>query len=199
MACSSGKLRIVRLLRCHTSAGYHEKSSEQEDAMFKIGDYVAHYKEGVCEVVNIGKIDMGSSDKEYYTLKPVYDAGGTVYTPVDNKRGQIRNLITKEEAEKLIQEMPEIDTIGVTNEKEREGMYKNALLHNQCKEWISLLKTSYGRNKKRLLEGKKTINIDERYMSVAEKFLYGELAVVLEIPRDKVDRYVKEHLDAGMA
>ena len=58
--------------------------------MFKIGDYVAHYKEGVCEVVNIGKIDMGSSDKEYYTLKPVYDAGGTVYTPVDNKRDQIR-------------------------------------------------------------------------------------------------------------
>ena len=48
--------------------------------MFRIGDYVAHYKEGVCEVVNIGKIDMGSSDKEYYTLKPVYDAGGTVYT-----------------------------------------------------------------------------------------------------------------------
>ena len=70
---------------------------EQEAEMFKIGDYVAHYKEGVCEVVNIGKIDMGSSDKEYYTLKPVYDAGGTVYTPVDNKRDQIRKLITKEE------------------------------------------------------------------------------------------------------
>ena len=72
--------------------------------MFKIGDYVAHYKEGVCEVVNIGKIDMGSSDKEYYTLKPVYDAGGTVYTPVDNKRDQIRKLITKEEAEPYINE-----------------------------------------------------------------------------------------------
>ena len=89
--------------------------------MFKIGDYVAHYKEGVCEVVNIGKIDMGSSDKEYYTLKPVYDAGGTVYTPVDNKRDQIRKLITKEEAENLIKEMPKIDIIGVTNEKQREG------------------------------------------------------------------------------
>ena len=107
---------------------------EQEAEMFKIGDYVAHYKEGVCEVVNIGKIDMGSSDKEYYTLKPVYDAGGTVYTPVDNKRDQIRKLITKEEAENLIKEMPKIDIIGVTNEKQREGMYKNALLHNQCRE-----------------------------------------------------------------
>ena len=153
--------------------------------MFKIGDYVAHYKEGVCEVVNIGKIDMGSSDKEYYTLKPVYDAGGTVYTPVDNKRDQIK-------------EMPKIDNIGVTNEKQREGMYKNALLHNQCREWISLIKTSYGRNKKRLLAGKKTINVDERYMSSAEKFLYGELAVVMEIPRDKVSGYVKEHLDAEL-
>ena len=150
--------------------------------MFKIGDYVAHYKEGVCEVVNIGKIDMGSSDKEYYTLKPVYDAGGTVYTPVDNKRDQIRKLITKEEAENLIKEMPKI-----------------ALLHNQCREWISLIKTSYGRNKKRLLAGKKTINVDERYMSSAEKFLYGELAVVMEIPRDKVSGYVKEHLDAELA
>lgn len=108
--------------------------------MFKIGDYVAHYKEGVCEVVNIGKIDMGSSDKEYYTLKPVYDAGGTVYTPVDNKRDQIRKLITKEEAENLIKEMPKIDIIGVTNEKQREGMYKNALLHNQCREWIDLIR-----------------------------------------------------------
>ena len=153
--------------------------------MFKIGDYVAHYKEGVCEVVNIGKIDMGSSDKEYYTLKPVYDAGGTVYTPVDNKRDQIRKLITKEEAENLIKEMPKIDIIGVTNEK-------------QCREWISLIKTSYGRNKKRLLAGKKTINVDERYMSSAEKFLYGELAVVMEIPRDKVSGYVKEHLDAEL-
>ena len=153
--------------------------------MFRIGDYVAHYKEGVCEVVNIGKIDMGSSDKEYYTLKPVYDAAGTVYTPVDNKREQIRQLITKEEAENLIKEMSEIDTIGVTNEKQREAMYKN----------VSLIKTSYGRNKERIQAGKKTINIDERYMSSAEKFLYGELAVVMEMPRDKVSGCVKEYLD----
>lgn len=167
--------------------------------MFKIGDYVAHYKEGVCEVVGIGKIDMGSSDKEYYTLKPIYDAGGTVYTPVDNKRGQIRDVITKEEAERLISQLPEIEIIGVSNEKQREGLYKEALLHNQCKEWIALIKTSYGRNKERLLAGKKTINVDERYMSIAEKFLYGELAVALDMPRDKVMDYVKRHLDISLA
>ena len=52
--------------------------------MFKIGDYVTHYKEGVCEVIDIGKLDMRCSDrkKEYYTLRPLYDAGGTLYMPV---------------------------------------------------------------------------------------------------------------------
>ena len=69
--------------------------------------------------------------------------------PVDNKRDRIRKLITKKRAENLIKEILKIDIIGGTNEKQREGMYKNALLHNQCREWISLIKTSYGRNKKR--------------------------------------------------
>lgn len=32
--------------------------------MFKIGDYVAHYKEGVCQVVDIGKISLSCSDNE---------------------------------------------------------------------------------------------------------------------------------------
>lgn len=77
-------------------------------------------------------------------------------------------------------------------------MYKNCIVTQSVPEWISLIKTSYGRNKKRLLAGKKTINVDERYMSSAEKFLYGELAVVMEIPRDKVSGYVKEHLDAEL-
>ncbi len=48
-----------------------------------------------------------------------------------------------------------------------------------------------GEIKKESRQGKKTINIDERYMSSAEKFLYGELAVVMEMPRDKVSGYVK--------
>ena len=52
--------------------------------MFRVGDYVAHYKEGVCEVVDVGKLEMSCSDreKEYYTLKPLYDAGGTYMTTI---------------------------------------------------------------------------------------------------------------------
>ena len=165
--------------------------------MFKAGDYVAHYKQGICEVITIGKLDLSCSDrsKEYYTLKPLYDAGGTLYTPVDNERNQIREVITKEEAENLIDEMPEIDILWIKDEKKRESLYKEALLKNQCRDWISIIKTSYKRKMERLASGKKTINVDERYMSIAESFLYGELAVALEMNRDEVKQYIIAQLD----
>ena len=120
--------------------------------MFKIGDYVAHYKEGVCEVTSIGKLDISCSDKkkEYYTLKPLYDAGGTLYTPVENEKRQIREVITSEEAQALIEDMLNIETIGVTDEKRREIFYKEALLRNQCRDWVAIIKTSYTRKMKRI-------------------------------------------------
>ena len=94
--------------------------------MFEIGDYVAHYKEGVCEVTAIGKLDISCSDKKkkYYTLKPLYDVGGTLYTPVDNEKKQIRKIVTEEDAHALIEDMPNVDTLWVPDEKRREALYK---------------------------------------------------------------------------
>lgn len=165
--------------------------------MFKIGDYVAHYKEGVCEVMSIGKLNISCSDKEkeYYTLKPLYDAGGTLYTPVDNEKRQIREVISGEEAQALIDDMLNIEMIGVADEKRRELSYKEALLRNQCRDWISLIKTSYIRKMNRLASGKKVINVDDKYLNIAEKFLYGEFAVALGLPKDEVKGYISGYLN----
>ena len=164
--------------------------------MFKIGDYVAHYKEGVCEVMSIGKLNISCSDKEkeYYTLKPLYDAGGTLYPPVDNEKRQIREVISGEEAQALIDDMLNIEMIGVADEKRRELSYKEALLRNQCRDWISLIKTSYIRKMNRLASGKKVINVDDKYLNIAEKFLYGEFAVALGLPKDEVKGYISGYL-----
>ncbi|MGN1267299.1 MAG: CarD family transcriptional regulator [Dorea sp.] len=165
--------------------------------MFKIGDYVAHYKEGVCEVTNIGKLSMSCSDKnkEYYTLKPLYNKSGTLYTPVSNEKNQIREVMSREEANTLIAEIPQIETIWVSDEKRRETFYKEALLRNQCKDWIAIIKTSYLRKMKRLASGKKSINVDEKYLNIAEKFLYGELAVALGMKKEEVRSYIVRQIE----
>lgn len=168
--------------------------------MYRIGNYVAHYKEGICEVTAIGTLDMSCSDKkkEYYTLKPVYDRGGTLYTPVSNERGQIRDVITAEEARKLIKDMPVIEALGVAEEKKRESLYKEALFKNECRAWIAVIKTSYSRKMKRLSLGKKSINMDDKYLGMAEKFLYGEIGMALGIPRDEVKDYIKNQVGDGV-
>lgn len=162
--------------------------------MFKIGDYVAHYKEGVCEITAIGKLNMSCSDKKknYYTLKPLYDMGGTLYTPVANDRNQIREVIAEEEARTLIKDMPNIEELWVADEKRREAFYKEALRKNECREWIAIIKTSYLRKKKRLSSGKKVINVDDKYLNIAERFLYGEFAVALHMTKDEVKDYIRK-------
>ena len=142
----------------------------------------------------IGTLDISCSDKkkEYYTLKPVYDAGGTLYTPVSNDRGQIRDVITAEEARKLIEDMPLIEALGIAEEKKREALYKEALFKNECRSWIAVIKTSYSRKMKRLSSGKKSINMDDKYLGMAEKFLFGEIAMALSMPRDEVKEYIRD-------
>lgn len=167
--------------------------------MFKVGEQVAHYKEGVCEVINIGKLDIRCSDrkKEYYTLRPVYDEGGTLYVPVESEKKQLRKVMSNEEASRLIEEMPSIETLDISEEKRREGIYKDALFQNQCRAWVSLIKTSYLRNRERISVGKKVINVDDRYLNSAERFLYGELAVALGISKEKVREYISEKIMNG--
>jgi len=165
--------------------------------MYKIGDYVAHCKEGICEVTNIGKLDMSCSDrkKEYYTLKPLYNVGGVLYTPVANERGQIRDVVTAEEARAVIEDMPNIEELQVPDEKKREETYKKEIFKNQCRAWVAVMKTTYLRKMKRLASGKKVINIDDKYLNIAESFLYGELAVALGMPKEEVKKYVIDYLN----
>lgn len=86
--------------------------------MFRIGDYVAHYKEGVCEVVNIGKIDMGSSDKEYYTLKP--DTITTIVSRYYKQDTWKKDLIFRQESFDLLQ-----DILEDAGELKKRAPYKN--------------------------------------------------------------------------
>ena len=72
-----------------------------------------------------------STKKAYTTAAPSpccqKDAGGTLYTPVDNEKRQIREVISGEEAQALIDDMLNIEMIGVADEKRRELSYKEAI------------------------------------------------------------------------
>ena len=43
--------------------------------------------------------------------------------------------------------------------------------------------------------GRKMTAVDAKYARIAEDSLYGELAVVLDMPREKVADYISEQID----
>ncbi len=160
--------------------------------MYNINDMVVYGNQGVCEVVNVGTLSMSMVDKKkkYYTLRPFYHRDAAVYVPVDNVTAVMRPVISKTEAEQLIEKIPDIDYAWITNEQERETQYKDALKTCDCEELVKIIKTLFRRKKTRIDEGKKVTVVDERYFKQAENQLYEELAYALGIDKNEVAAHI---------
>lgn len=165
--------------------------------VFSKGEYVVVGNKGVCAVEDITTLNISGVDKEreYYILKPVYMSGSTVYVPVDTAKESMRRILTKEEAKQLIEGIPEILPITTSNDKLLEQEYRGCMKTNCCEEWIKIIKTIYLRKQKRLEAGRKVTAVDAKYFRIAEDNLYGELAVVLDIPRTEVQTYIASEID----
>ena len=71
--------------------------------MKKIGEYIV-YKKAVYKILEIKKKYF--NDLDYYILIPVNDSSLIVKLPVENK--DIRNVISKDGVENIINKMPNI-------------------------------------------------------------------------------------------
>ena len=160
--------------------------------MFEIGEYIVYGNTGVCRVEEVTKMPVpGTRDaKLYYALEPVYRKGCRVFTPVDNQKVKMRPVLTQQEADDLIGRIKEIDILWVKDEKNREQIYKDAIRTCNCEELVKIIKTLYLRKEKRLAAGKKVTSSDARYLHLAEESLYGELSVVMGIPKDEMEAFI---------
>ena len=64
---------------------------------------------------------------------------------------------------------------------------------------MGLIKTISKRMSDRTAEGKKLTSSDMKYIHVAEDNLFGELAVSLDMTKENVKDYVKDHTNASMS
>ena len=160
--------------------------------MFKIGDLVVYGNAGVCRVTEIGRPPLSGipDGQDYYTLTPYYAEKSVIFTPCDNTKVVMRPIVSKEEADELIRNIPEIGCLGITDEKKREDCYRDVIKTCDPRLFVSIIKTIYNRKQQRLSEGKKVTASDEKYFQMAEDKLYGELAIALNIEKGTVKDYI---------
>ncbi len=163
--------------------------------MYRINDVVVYGNQGVCKVMDVGPLDMMENEnKIYYTLNPVYQKGTTIYAPAENPKSVMRPVLSKEEVNSLIKEIPDIETFRVGNDRERESVYRTAIRTCDPRELVRILKTVYVRRKDRLASGKKRIIVDEKYFQIAEDQLYQELAYVLDKKKESMEEYITNNV-----
>lgn len=166
--------------------------------MYQIGDTVVCGSNGVCLVEEIGPLTMmgkAAAGRSYYTLKPCYDSGGRVYLPVDGDKENLRPILTRSEVEELVGEIESLEQINISDEKMRETEYKSAVNSSDPRLLVRIIKTMYNRKKMRIESGKKSTAIDERYFRIAEKRLYEEMALALDVDRDDVKEYIWKYIE----
>lgn len=164
--------------------------------MFNIGEYVVYGTAGVCTVEDITTLNMRDvpKEKQYYVLSPLSTKSNRIFVPVEHTKVPMRKIITKEEAEKLIDNWPNLEEIRIENPKLADSIFKETLKTCDADEFAKVIKTLYGRNKKRLEQGKKITASGEKYMRIAEEALYAELALALSIEKKEVPQYIEERL-----
>ncbi len=155
--------------------------------MYKINDYV-FYRNDVCKIKNIKENKFNGNT--YYVMVPIDDDSLIIDTPIDNKLGYIRDLISREEANKLIDSIPNIKLIDDFTEKNLENIYKELLNKGSHNELIQIIKTSYVRNDERIKNKKKISDKDDKYFKLAEKYLYNELSIVFNMSFEETKNYI---------
>lgn len=165
--------------------------------MFKIKDTVLYGAEGVCQIVAVTKENFGLGTLEYYVLRPIYKDSLTIYVPTGNDHllSKMRRILSREEILEIIQSMPEETLLNINDEDLRELKYQEIINSGDRRAVVKLIKTIYFRQEGRRKQRKKPYALDERFLKEAEKLLYDEFALVLEVKPNQVLPFILNQIE----
>lgn len=166
--------------------------------MFQPGELLVYGTTGVCRVEEITTPDITRADRgrRYYLLKPLYQ-DGVIYAPVDSDKVPIRPVISREEAEALIDLIPSIraEACRAPTLQVLAQHYQSAVRSHDCKELLELMMSIYAKQRQAEAQKRRLGMVDERYMKQAERLLYGELSAALNIPYEDVQPYIVRRVE----
>jgi len=147
--------------------------------MFARNEYVFHESGGICRIddIRISPLDSMPPNREYYIATPLHDPSSVIYIPVDSDRIFMRRLLSRAEAEALLERIPFVRTIEEPNAKLLRAKYVEAMRTHDPLEWVRVIKTVESR---RGIGRRARISETERiYLESARYYLISEISLSL--------------------
>ena len=171
--------------------------------MFAIDEYVYYASEGICRIADICRAPLKGmpEDRLYYILHPVRVNGGVLYVPTDSDSVFLRRLLTADEAEQLLNEIPVMEAFEETNAKALRLRYNEAMHTHAPSEWVRVIKTV--RRRMECFAGaarSQRISETERgFAEDAKRYLYTELSLALNVPVGEMEQFISRHIARRLA
>lgn len=164
--------------------------------MLNIGECVIYGSHGLCKVRDIlvpSFLERGK-EKEYYQMISAVDSGSVLYVPVEGAEDKIREVMSADYAEELIDDIEVISELDLPEGKKAEPAIMEIIKRNIAEEMMSLVKSLHKIKAIREAQGKRFATLNEKYLTIAEKLLYTEMAFSLETEKDDIKRRVMDEL-----
>lgn len=162
--------------------------------MLNVGDCVIYGSHGLCKVRDIlvpAFLEKGN-EKQYYMMVSAVDAGSVIYVPVEGAEDKVRDVMSADDAEELICEIEDVDELDLPDGKKAEPEITGIIKRNIADEMMSLVKSLHKIKAIREAEGKKFAALNEKYLNMAEKLLYTEMAFSLKTEKETIkDRVIE--------
>jgi len=149
--------------------------------MFKEGEYIMYSNYGACLVDEIREKEAENKIQTFYILHPISDVRSKIMTPTDNDRVKIRSIMSSEAAEDIYTAMYHEGVTRISNKKLREQVYNRILKEGNPEELVEIIKAIILEENERVTDGKKISATDRKYLERAERLLYSEMSVALNI------------------
>ena len=166
--------------------------------MFERDDHVYYASGGVCRVTDICYAPLAGmpADRQYYVLRSLHDPSGVIYVPVNSDAVFLRRLLTREEAEELLREIPALSVFEEPNAKALRGRYVESMKKHEPAEWVRVIKTVTGRIQElaKISRSQRISDTERSFAEDAKRYLCAELSLALDIPMQRMEEYLKERM-----
>ncbi len=164
--------------------------------MYAVNDMVLYGRNGACKIVDITKREVAGSSIEYYVLQPVYNQASTIFVPTGNQTltGKMRQVLSADEIHALIRSLPDEQSLWIEDEEERRARYSEILSGGNRRDIVRMIKALYLHREELKERGKHLHLADERFLKDAERLLYDEFALVLQIQPDQVLPFILQQI-----
>ncbi len=164
-----------------------------------MGEYIICGKNGVCRVERIFNRANGSGRQPtaYYQLAAVFETGDEkIFLPVENSAVQLRRVITGEEAAHYLEQLPGMHPQPVYSHRQAPLVEHYQQLSDSASpdKMLYLLKECYLKQEQAREHKKKLGLVDQRYLRLAERLVYGEFSVALGVPVEQVKEDVMKRI-----